>query len=94
MGGMHYGFMGSSPDHSRPRWSANAWDWTFSKRGGDRATALIDYFDYASNNDLFLTYVIINPQANRAKAWGEQDEDLVARIVDEDSRGSRSAAPR
>ncbi|MGB8757816.1 MAG: 4-hydroxyphenylacetate 3-hydroxylase C-terminal domain-containing protein, partial [Pseudolabrys sp.] len=34
-----------------------------------------------------LTYVIINPQAERAKDWGEQKEELVARIVDEDSGG-------
>ena len=47
----------------------------------------MDYFDYASNNDLFLTYVIINPQAERAKDWGEQKEGLVARVVDEDSAG-------
>jgi 4-hydroxyphenylacetate 3-monooxygenase len=31
--------------------------------------------------------VIINPQAERSKAWGEQADDLVARIVDEDSTG-------
>jgi 4-hydroxyphenylacetate 3-monooxygenase len=31
--------------------------------------------------------VIINPQADRAAAWGEQQEDLVARLVDEDSAG-------
>ena len=31
--------------------------------------------------------MIINPQAERAKNWGEQTEDLVARIVDEDSTG-------
>ena len=40
-----------------------------------------------ASNDLFLTYVIINPQADRSKDWGEQDEDLVARIVDEDAGG-------
>src|SRR5947207_8137552 len=34
-----------------------------------------------------LSYVIINPQADRGKAWGEQQEDLVARVVDEDSAG-------
>ena len=36
---------------------------------------------------IFLTYVIINPQAERGKDWGQQAEDLVARIVDEDSGG-------
>src|SRR5205823_11580664 len=37
--------------------------------------------------DLYLTYVIINPQADRSKDWGEQVSDLVARIVDEDPAG-------
>ena len=59
----------------------------FRKHGADRAKALEDYFEEASRNDYFLTYVIINPQAERAKDWGEQAEDLVARIVDEDSGG-------
>ena len=59
----------------------------FRKHSAERAKAFADYFDYASKNDLFLTYVIINPQAQRSKDWGEQDEDLVARIVDEDSSG-------
>ena len=59
----------------------------FRKHGVDRAKALEDYFDYASKSDLFLTYVIINPQAERAKDWGAQSEDLIARIVDEDSGG-------
>ena len=31
--------------------------------------------------------MIINPQAERTKSWGEQAEDMVARIVDEDSTG-------
>src|ERR1700733_2953096 len=59
----------------------------FRKHSLDRANALTDYFEFASKNDLFLTYVIINPQAQRTKDWGEQDDDLVARIVDEDSSG-------
>jgi 4-hydroxyphenylacetate 3-monooxygenase len=31
--------------------------------------------------------VIVNPQADRSKDWGEQVEELVAQIVDEDSIG-------
>ena len=58
-----------------------------SQARAERAKALVDYVDYATKSDLFLTYVIINPQAERAKNWGEQAEDLVARIVDEDSTG-------
>src|SRR5207249_4212064 len=59
----------------------------FRRHGEDRAKALAGYFDYISRNDLFLTYVIVNPQADRSKDRGEQAEDLVARIVDEDPSG-------
>src|SRR5205807_8496715 len=59
----------------------------FRRHGEARARALLDYFDYARRNDHYLSYVIVNPQADRAKAWGEQQEDLVARLVDEDSSG-------
>jgi 4-hydroxyphenylacetate 3-monooxygenase len=59
----------------------------FGKHGPARAEALADYVDYAMTNDLFLTYVIVNPQADRSKSWGEQAEELVAQIVDEDSTG-------
>ena len=73
---------------SPPRWSASAWASRCSRSTArTRAKALRDYFEEASRNDYFLTYVIINPQAERAKDWGEQEEELVARIVDEDSGG-------
>ena len=57
------------------------------RHGEARAKALLEYFDYASRNDLFVSYVIINPQADRSKAWGEQEDELVAQLVDEDSGG-------
>ena len=82
------GFVGRSPDHvaSSLLGQVIGID-VFRRHGAARAKALLDYFDYASRNDLFLTYVIINPQADRSKAWGEQDEELVARLVDEDTGG-------
>ncbi len=83
-----YGFMGRSPDHLASALVGQRMGLDVFERGGpERAKAFADYFDYASTNDLFLTYVIINPQANRSKDWGDQDEDLVARIVDEDATG-------
>jgi 4-hydroxyphenylacetate 3-monooxygenase len=83
-----YGFMGRSPDHLASALVGQRMGLDVFERGGaERAKAFADYFDYASSNDLFLTYVIINPQANRSKHWGDQDEDLVARIVDEDTTG-------
>ncbi len=82
------GFLGRAPDHLASALLGQRMGIeVFRKHGEARAKAVEDYFDYASKNDLFLTYVIINPQADRKKAWGEQEEELVARIVDEDTRG-------
>src|SRR5580692_7087636 len=85
---VHYGFMGRSPDHVASALIGQRMGIeVFRKHGPQRAKALEDYVDYATKSDLFLTYVIINPQAERAKNWGDQTQDLVARIVDEDSTG-------
>lgn len=85
---VHYGFMGRSPDHVASALIGQRMGIeVFRKHSAERARALEDYVDYATKNDLFLTYVIINPQAERAKDWGEQAQDLVARIVDEDASG-------
>jgi 4-hydroxyphenylacetate 3-monooxygenase len=85
---IHYGFMGRSPDHVASALVGQRMGIdVFRKHSPDRAKAFMDYFDHAAKSDLFLTYVIINPQAERAKDWGQQADDLVARIVDEDSGG-------
>jgi 4-hydroxyphenylacetate 3-monooxygenase len=82
------GFLGRSPDHLASALVGQRMGIdVFRRHSEERAKAFADYFDYASKADLFLTYVIINPQAERSKAWGEQAQDLVARIVDEDSTG-------
>ncbi len=86
----HYGFMGRSPDHLASALVGQRMGsevFRKQKDGEARAKALENYFEEASRNDYFLTYVIINPQAERGKDWGDQAEDLVARIVDEDSTG-------
>jgi 4-hydroxyphenylacetate 3-monooxygenase len=86
--GVSYGFLGRSPDHLASAMAGQRMGIAvFRRHGEERAKALADYFDYISHNDLYLTYVIVNPQADRSKAWGEQVPDLVARIVDEDSGG-------
>ncbi len=86
--GVSYGFMGRSPDHLASALvgqsiGIDVWN----KYDPKRAKAFKDYFDYASKADHFLTYVIINPQADRSKDWGDQVEELVAQVVDEDSDG-------
>ncbi len=86
---LHNGFMGRSPDHVAFALQGQAMGIeVFRKHGEKRAQAMTEYYRYARDNDLFLTYVIINPQADRSKDWGDQKaEDLVAAIVDEDSQG-------
>ena len=82
------GFMGRSPDHLASALVGQRIGLdVFKKHSEERAKAFADYFEEASRNDYFLTYVIINPQAERGKDWGEQAPDLVAAIVDEDSTG-------
>ena len=82
------GFIGRSPDHVASTLVGQRIGLdVFEKHGHERAKALANYFEEASSEDHFLTYVIINPQAERAKAWGDQAEELVARIVDEDAGG-------
>jgi 4-hydroxyphenylacetate 3-monooxygenase len=85
---LSYGFMGRSPDHLASALVGQRMGIeVFARHGAARAKAFMEYFDYASRADLFLTYVIINPQADRSKDAGDQDDDLIARIVDEDSAG-------
>jgi len=82
------GFVGRSPDHVASSLLGQVIGIEVLRRHGEaRAKALLEYFDYASRNDLFVSYVIINPQADRSKAWGEQEDELVAQLVDEDSGG-------
>jgi 4-hydroxyphenylacetate 3-monooxygenase len=83
-----YGFMGRSPDHVASALIGQRMGLeVFARHGPARAKALADYVDYATGNDLFLTYVIVNPQADRSQDWGDQVEELVAQIVDEDANG-------
>jgi 4-hydroxyphenylacetate 3-monooxygenase len=85
---LSYGFMGRSPDHVASAIIGQRMGIeVFMKHGPARAKAFADYVDHATRRDLFLTYVIVNPQADRSKAWGEQAEELVAQIVDEDTAG-------
>jgi 4-hydroxyphenylacetate 3-monooxygenase len=84
-----YGFMGRSPDHVASCLSGMVMGLeVFERHSKARARALLDYFTYARDHDLFVTYIIVNPQADRAKGASEQvDEFLVAAICDEDAEG-------
>ena len=83
------GMLGRSPDHVASCISGMYMGLDlFERHSGARASAVREYYEYARDNDLYLTYVIISPQADRSKSAGEQsDEFLVAGVCDEDSEG-------
>jgi 4-hydroxyphenylacetate 3-monooxygenase len=85
----HFGFMGRSPDHVASCIAGMVMGLSvFEAYDGRRAAALHDYYRYARDNDLFLTYVIVNPQADRSKAASEQaDPFFITREVDRDHEG-------
>ena len=83
------GMIGRSPDHVASTLAGFRMGLAaFRSYDPARAAALESYFQYARDNDLFLSYVIINPQSDKAKsAGGQPDPHLVASVVDEDSEG-------
>jgi 4-hydroxyphenylacetate 3-monooxygenase len=83
------GMLGRSPDHVASCISGMYMGLDlFERHSAARASAVRDYYEYARDNDLYLTYVIISPQADRSKGAGEQsDEFLVAGVCDEDQEG-------
>lgn len=82
------GFLGRSPDHVASCISGMVMGLdVFERYDTKRAKALWDYYEYARDRDLYLTYVIVNPQADRGKDPGQQAEGLVASVVDEDAEG-------
>jgi 4-hydroxyphenylacetate 3-monooxygenase len=88
-GGLHAGFLGRAPDHVA---SCIAGMYmgadVFEAYDKDRAKALADYYAYARDRDLYLTYVIINPQADRSKSAAQQkDAFLTTGVVDQDAEG-------
>jgi 4-hydroxyphenylacetate 3-monooxygenase len=85
----HVGFMGRSPDHVASSISGMYMGIdVFESFDPKRAEAVRGYYEYARDHDLFLTYVIINPQSDRAKNPHQQtDALLTAHLCDQDSRG-------
>ena len=85
----HCGFLGRAPDHVASCISGMYMGLdVFEAYDPARAGALSDYYRYARDNDLYLTYVIVNPQADRSKGAGQQqDPYLTAGIVDQDEGG-------
>ena len=87
--GLHAGFMGRAPDHVASCIAGMFMGLeVFEAYDPARARTLADYYAYARDRDLYLTYVIINPQADRSKsAAGQKDPFLTAGLVDQDAGG-------
>jgi 4-hydroxyphenylacetate 3-monooxygenase len=85
----HFGFMGRTPDHVASCISGMFMGIeVFEAYDPRRAAALREYYAFARDRDLFLTYVIINPLADRTRSVHEQTDDaMVARICDQDAHG-------
>jgi len=82
------GFLGRSPDHVASAISGMYMGVDVFRKADERsADALADYYQYARDNDLYLSYVIINPQADKSKTAGNQAQNLIASIVDQDAQG-------
>ncbi len=83
------GMMGRTPDHVASTFvgfmaGLDLW----RDHDAKRAAALADYFRFIRDSDAWVGYVIINPQADKAKQAKDQPgADLVAQVVDEDAQG-------
>lgn len=85
-----YGFFGRSPDHIPTSVCGMIMDLDrFKRSDASRARALEGWFEYARDNDLYVTYTIVNPQSNQSKGPTDQgfEHHPGLRIVDEDSQG-------
>lgn len=85
----HYGFMGRSPDHVASCVSAMMIGVDLFEQHDRRSAGVVrDYYRYARDDDLFLSYAIVNPQAEKSRpAHGQRDEFLALGVVDEDTGG-------
>ena len=85
----HFGYMGRSPDHVASTLAGfYMGSEIYEEHGAERAQAVRDYFEYARDRDLYLSYVIIDPQGDRSKSsGGGGNADLTVSICDEDADG-------
>ena len=88
-GTLHAGFLGRAPDYIGSSLSGMFMGIdVLEQMDPARARAFADYYHHMCDNDLYLTSVFNNPQADRSKSAGEQkDQFLTAGVVDEDSEG-------
>jgi 4-hydroxyphenylacetate 3-monooxygenase len=86
---LHAGFLGRSPDHVASCISGMRMGLeVFEENNPQFANNLLNYYEHARDNDTYLTYVIINPQADRSKSASEQASEFIgAGVADQDGEG-------
>jgi 4-hydroxyphenylacetate 3-monooxygenase len=86
---VNFGMLGRSPDHVASTITGMAMGADVFERFGARgAKAVRDYYRYARENDLFVSYVLQNPTLDRTRRADQQDANgIAAAVVDEDSTG-------
>jgi 4-hydroxyphenylacetate 3-monooxygenase len=86
---LHYGFMGRSPDFIASGLAGMRMGYdVLTRLNAKRAEAILGYYEYARDRDLFVTYAVVNPQGDRSKGASDQgDEFHAVRVVDEDAQG-------
>jgi 4-hydroxyphenylacetate 3-monooxygenase len=86
---LHCGFMGRAPDHVASCIAGMYMGLdVFEAYDRGRAQALADYYRFARDNNLYLAYVIVNPQADRSKSAAQQkNEYLSAGVIARDDEG-------
>ena len=92
----HFGFMGRSPDHVASTIAGfHMGSAVYEEHGKERAQTVRDYYAFARDRDLYLSYVIIDPQGDRSKTRSEGgNADLTVSVCDEDREASPFAARR
>ncbi|MBL0923769.1 MAG: 4-hydroxyphenylacetate 3-hydroxylase [Sphingomonadaceae bacterium] len=84
------GFMGRSPDHVAQFFMGFATDIETMSRGGANPYAenIIPFYEFARDNDAYITYTIVPPQIDRSKPAHQQDpSDSYAGVVEERADG-------
>jgi 4-hydroxyphenylacetate 3-monooxygenase len=86
---LHCGFLNRTPDYVASGMAAMVMGLeVFEAYDKQRAGALLDYYRFARDRDLYLNYVITNPQADRSKSAAQQQNPyLTLGLVDQDHEG-------
>ncbi|MDE9481411.1 4-hydroxyphenylacetate 3-hydroxylase family protein [Xenorhabdus bovienii] len=84
------GWIGRSPDHvSSALVGMMTHIEVFESYSQERADALRNYFTYASESDLYLTYALVNPQGDRSKTPSEHAKNIyhTLGLVEKNAKG-------